>query len=1124
MRAPRGSNLRLTAFRAFPTDRTGAPRPVVSSLLIGSSFVGREAELATLLAALAAARTGHGRVVALIGEAGIGKTRTVEQLLARAELPPERILFGRCPDHDGAPAYWPWVQLLRSWAERVSDDVLRARVGAAAGTLVQLVPGLRARLPGVEAQPLDADGGRFRVAEDVTDLLRRIANDDLLLVVLEDLHWTDPASLQLLAFVARELAGMRLLILATWRPHEMGRQAGLLDGLARNAQRIALRGLERDETARWMIATTGRTLAPTLVADVHRTTEGNPFFLGEFVRMLEGEGGLDRPDLASLGVKLPGEVRATLRRRLEPLDGDDRRLLEIAAVVGREFDVALLAAASERPQPAVFERLTAATEHGLVEPMPDALGRFRFVHALVRETLYGDLSLAQRAQLHRRIGRALEATSAGAAEPPLGELASHFFHAAPLGDVEVALDYAERAGYAARVALGWEEAAGHFERAIQLLALRPPDDARRLVLLLGHGDAVLRSGDATRACTIFAEAARVARSAGDPVGLAVSALRYQDARGPVGAVDPTAVGLLEQARDALGSEEGALRAMVLVALAVARYFSGAVEEGLALVDEALGMARRLGDFLATARALQAKHFLLLGPTDPIARHALAEEAAQLATTAGDPSLAFMCRVFGVNDLLTAGDVAAAEREVEDLARNADAARLPHRRWLVHVLRGGLAILAGRYEEAQRLAARALELRRDGQDAAALQAFWLQCYVARRELGPPGEPLEAAIARMADEFPAIRAWRAASGLLHAREGRRDQARLALELLAARDFAGVPRDVHYLPTLSTAAEVAALVGDAARSARLYALLAPFAGWNVVSSLWSPAMTGAVDRYLGLAAQTAGDAVAAAKHFADAIAVNTRLGARGQTAHVQHELGALLLRRGGPDQRAEALRHLAEARATAEALGMRRLVEDLDALAATAAPAAPAARPTEIVDAGRAVLRRRDDEWEIGLAGATVRVKDAKGLSYLSMLLRTPGREVHVLDLVGGGGTEPAAAALDDPATREAYRGRLADLRDELEEAERFHDAGRAERARAEMDFLVAELTRAVARPGARADGGAAERARVNVTRALGRAVERIASIDAALGQHLTATLRTGLVCSYAPDPRLRLGWEL
>src|SRR5690606_12404502 len=157
--------------------------------------------------------------------------------------------------------------------------------------------------------------------------------------------------------------------------------------------------------------------------------------------------------------------------------------------------------------------------------------------------------------LHQRIGRALEANSAGTAEPPLSALASHFFHAAPLGDVDTALDYAERAGYAARIALGWDEAAGHFERALQLLALRPPDDPRRLVRLPAHGDAVRRAGGAARACDIFADAARVARGIRDPVGLAVAALRYLDARGPVGAVDPTAVALLEEARDTLGGDE-----------------------------------------------------------------------------------------------------------------------------------------------------------------------------------------------------------------------------------------------------------------------------------------------------------------------------------------------------------------------------------------------------------------------------------------------------------------------------------------------------------------------------------------------------------------------------------------
>src|SRR5262249_42754679 len=199
----------------------------------------------------------------------------------------------------------------------------------------------------------------------------------------------------------------------------------------------------------------------------------------------------------------PAGLRATIRRRLAPLGTDERRMLDVAAVIGRDFDTVMLQAACELSRERVLERIAPALAAHVVEEVPAALGHFRFVDALIRETLYEDLGPAERAQLHGRIGQALERVSQGSLERPYGGLAQHFSRAAALVDAATALDYSERAGHQAGAQLGFEEAIGHFERATQLLALLPADEPRRLALQLALGGAALRASDTLKARAAF---------------------------------------------------------------------------------------------------------------------------------------------------------------------------------------------------------------------------------------------------------------------------------------------------------------------------------------------------------------------------------------------------------------------------------------------------------------------------------------------------------------------------------------------------------------------------------------------------------------------------------------------
>src|SRR5262245_19625901 len=659
---------------------------------------------------------------------------------------------------------------------------------------------------------------------------------------------------------------------------------------------------------------------------------------------------------------------------------------------------------------------------------------------------------------------------------------------------------------------------------MQLLARLSPDPPRRVAVALALGSAALRASDTQKARAAFEQAAQDAANLEDAEALARAALGYQDARIPTGVVDPTEVRLLESAMEALGTGDSSLRAQVVLGLGRSLLYSAKPERARALADEALAIARRVGEPVALAKALWGKHFLMLGPGDLHERIAVLTEAIDLAERAHVARVAFAGRTSLVHDLLELGDVVSAEREIDALARDPAHNRLPVRRWIVAVLRASLAISSGRVEEGARLSAQALELRRDGQDPAVLMTHCGQMFVARREIGALGESLEQSIATFADSYPGMHSWPCTLAVAHAEAGRTEAARALVERLGANAFTDVPRDVHFFPALAMLAEAVHLLDDAERAEQLHSLLLPHADRNVVASWWSPTYIGSVERFLGLLAATAGRLDDAARHFEEAERANARLGVRAQLAHAKVDHARVLFSRNGSGDREHGLRLISEARTTAEELGLGRL---RDRIAQLAPPPLPAA--SESV-AQSATLRRDGQHWTVGLGDHTVRLKDGPGLTYLATLVREPGREFHVLDLAVGTEGPPGAARhvhtsdageLLDASARAAYTRRLLDLETELDEAERFNDPGRVARAQQEREFLQAELARAVGLHGrSRRAGAASERARVNVTKVLGRTIEKIAASDHALGQHLTAAVRRCLNCSYTADPRLVL----
>jgi predicted ATPase len=284
-------------------------------------FVGREPELRRLRSALDAAAAGQGGLALVTGEPGIGKTRLVQELAAYARQQGTWVLWGRCAEDAGAPAYWPWVQLVRGYVRAHEPHLLAAELGVGAAVVAQLVPELRELLPDLpEPPPLAPAPARFRLFDAVTGFLQRAAARQPLVLLFDDLHAADAPSLLLLRFLARGLDAFRILVVGTARDVDLTQHHALAQTLAAltrepDGAHLRLRGLSREDVGRFIERLTGRASSEPLVATVHERTDGNPFFVTEVVRLLAAEDPPDAPRGADRVLAVPESVRAAVRGR-----------------------------------------------------------------------------------------------------------------------------------------------------------------------------------------------------------------------------------------------------------------------------------------------------------------------------------------------------------------------------------------------------------------------------------------------------------------------------------------------------------------------------------------------------------------------------------------------------------------------------------------------------------------------------------------------------------------------------------------------------------------------------------------------------------------------------------------
>lgn len=1110
-------------------------------MMMRAKLVGREAELAVLADCLSAALEGHPQVVLCQGEPGIGKTRLADELVALAAARGALGVWGLAADASGAPPYWPWWQALRALAETVD-------IAAIAGQrrLVHELAGVAPDVFSSGAGGQDSRGSaedRFRQFDAVARLLREVCRHTPLVIVLDDVHWADKPTLLLLQHVARSLTAERLLLVVNTRITDQ-EHGELLARLVREplTTLVALRGLEAPAIRQQLATLTGDDVPEEDVAECQALTGGNPFFVAEVARALADKG--TGSPAGGRRTHVTATVRFAVADRLAQLSAEAVTFLQAAAIAGREFPLSVVATMADVPTDRALAIIDEAARAGLVETGGEP-GTYRFTHALVCDAIERGLPTVDRVALHRRAARAIETQHARRLGPHVFDVARHWAECAVEGDRANAAAWLARAGDEAMRQLAYEEAARLFRQAVETGA-GDLDDEERCRLLLSAGRALHLSGDFRSRLDACLEAAALAREMDRADLLAEAALIME----PVGhlALDVATRRLCEEAVARLGPEPTALRARVIAAIVVTFIFSSDLESVASASLEALEIAASCGDRMALAAALSARRVVCSGPDGLQERKDLAARMLALGRELGDPQMEIEARLWQIDASLESGDLGRVAREIQALSRCADDMSGPMAGFEVARCRAVLASAQGRLADARRLEAAAFAVlvptdnrlrflfrsalvpaigRHAGQDETALQAILLAG-------APEGTMTEIGlIAQVAAAHTFLAAGRLgdAAGIYHA-------------LGPVRDWQPPPHVI--LCVYAMGIGVAVALGASADVAALRERLDPHRGHHVVSGTSAMVYLGPVELWLGMAAHHLGLLDEAERDLEQADRACASSGALAYRVEAQYELARVLADRRCPGDVERARSLLAAASQSAQALGMAPFTEAVAALAEQLDPAAEPEAPTPPdrtltpnsvatpAHSGSSSLVLEGDLWTVRHGTVAARLRDSKGMRYLAELVAHPGAERHVLDLVAlteGAPVESAvqrrqlgdAGPLLDERSKAAYKRRLMDLREDLEEAEAFNDDERAARARMEIDALAAELARAVGL-GARDRRAAApaERARLNVTRAMRAAIARITEAVPDLGRHLDRRVRTGLFCAYEPAPDDSVPW--
>lgn len=905
------------------------------------SFVGRTRETVEMRAVLEEALAGRGGLVLLTGEPGIGKTSLADLIANEASQRGAQVAWGRCWEGGGAPAYWPWITVLRTCMGNRDLHAAETMLGHHAALIATLVPELRGpaampaeleQIPGLSNLTSgEPSHQRFRLFDSISTFLALLARDLPLMVVLDDCHAADPASLLLLRFIARDLRNLRLMLIVTYREAEVSRdptRAELMAELGREGTRIALRGLTAADVAEFIEHSIGVPPHERSVEQLVGATDGNPFFLNEIVRLLIAERRLPERDAQGLGsFRIPDTVRVAIRRQVALISEEARNTLAVAAAVGREFDLALLTESCGLSVERLIATLDEAEACGLVNKIADKISHYSFGHALIRETLYDDLPGPEACELHLRIARSIERLHGLNLEPELAKLAYHYHAALPIGPHDKAVSYAQRAARNALTLLAYENAAYLYQLAIHALEMRPETDGLlKCELLLSLGEALHGCGLFNRARSAFERAFQSAKQIRSAEHMARAALGFGSPPSTPGQIDHALISLLDEARQTLGQNDSALLAMVQARMA-SELFWGNDPRRSELASRALEIARRLNEPFALVYVLFMQHTAVWEPDNLNERLTVSSEIIKLAE---NPTYREWALVWGLRarylrfaDLLELGDVRAVDSEIEQYSRLAT--ELHQHLGYYELVRATRALMDGRFEDAERLANQTLEVagRLERRTHPFRQAVNSQTLILRREQDRLNE-LEPRFRSNRESVRRSGLAMAEMAFCYSELGRRMEARTIFEELAERGFASLPRNKSWYATMVLLSEVCCFLEDSSRAATLYQMLVPSAERNAVLDIH--VCYGSVAHYLGMLAVTIGETDKAEAHFKAALSFNLRMGARPWVARTRYHYAAMLVARGYQGDREKAAELAELAHSVAESIGMNALVREI------------------------------------------------------------------------------------------------------------------------------------------------------------------------------------------------------
>ena len=887
----------------------------------------------TLTAALDDSLAGRGRVVMLAGEPGIGKTRIAEELAGLAEQRGARVLWGWCYEQEGAPPYWPWVQPVRSYINATDPELLRVQMGPGAADIAEVIPEVRNQLPDLEPPPaLDPNQARFRLFDSIAALFKSASQAQPLMLVLEDLHWADQASLLLLEFLARQISEISLLVVGTYRDAEVSSEHplfGTLAHLSRNPSfhRQILDGLAPSDVEEFILAANASDPSQELVDAVYAHTEGNPFFMTEVIRLLgeHGDSADSLVDSRTMLLAIPQSVLEVIGERLNRLSKECNSLLTTAAVIGRQFDFNLLGALNE--EIAEFELIGMvedALAAQLIQEIPDAKDRYQFCHALVQQTLLERLSTSRKVRLHARVGEVLETLYENHFEEHAAELAYHFAEAEPSVGIDKLVKYTMLAGEGALAAYAHEEALVHFSRGliakgVDVEGVTPLPDADAAALLFGLARAqaaTLRRhnldvafASLSRAFDFYAET--------DEVTQAITVAEFPMQTLPGHQLAAKLVGRALRLIPPDSPEAGRLWANYILVMGLEE---GDYQAAVDAFESALGIAQRTGDVVLEARALANSsivdywHMRWQGAIEKGLR------VSEMPRLAADQFVGSEFQSLVAAAFWHLGDSKAAQPHAETLLASAEGLRDRYRLATALWFNSLLSACQGEWQAAKefnergllvspsdtRLLGTRMVMEFDLGDAIQGQAYLEEFLEVIGKLSP--EPrLDHAFAALL--IPITTRITGAVDQLHMAESAATTALAVSTNPLVTKFARLGLGL-----------IAVLRGDVEAAKEQYVTLGSASGTYLNIS---------GDRILGLMAQTMGKLDQAMAHFEDALAFCRKAGNRPDLAWTCHDYAAMLIERNKAEDLARAKDLLDESLSISSNLAMRPLLERLAAL---------------------------------------------------------------------------------------------------------------------------------------------------------------------------------------------------